>query len=159
MRLHAALCTFRLYLKDLYAAPVVFEVYTRVPLWLHEAPCISRLNLKGLHTAPVVFEVYKVAPCFTILNLKGLHTASVASEVYTGLHASPCGSCSICRYPFLPTVSKFLYLKNAYITDCTNFLTNLKLLSFSQFGLRLGKSTGDVILNNCVGFSDNLNNH
>ena len=44
MRLHAAPCISRLYLKSLHTAPVIFEVY-RV------APCGSM----RLHAAPVVF--------------------------------------------------------------------------------------------------------
>ena len=66
MWLHATPYMYRLYLKDLYTAPVIFEVYTRVPcgsIQLHAAPCISRLHLNGLHAVPVVFEVYQVAPC------------------------------------------------------------------------------------------------
>ena len=56
VQLHAAPCISRLYLKDMYAAPVVLEVYTM-------APCISRLYLKDLYAGPVVFEVYTMAPC------------------------------------------------------------------------------------------------
>ena len=57
---HAASCFYRLYLKGLHAAPVVFEVYTA-------APCISRLHLKSFHAAPVVFEgITMEVPCGTV---------------------------------------------------------------------------------------------